>query len=171
DPGIHLLAEDAVAPRTRPRVAEAECQRIAELSRLERRVQRLVHELAVETEIAGDDQRGFVVLEPRQSVDDRAQRDVIGARRGRRADREGERPDHARQHDLLGRRRGARRIHPSDRDPLVSEASRGAGDAEAHLRPPAATRSRSCALITYIERMSTTTRNGLRGRDWSSRRY
>ena len=133
DPQVHLLAGNAARPGARARIAEAHGERQARFTGSERRVQRLVDELIVESEVAREHKDRRNVIEPGQSVNDETHRDAIGPRCLRRAHVERERADHPWQDDAFGRCRDARRRHPAFGDAGVRPRVRIAADAEVHL--------------------------------------
>ena len=115
-----------------------ERQRNARVARAERRVERLIEELAVEAEIARERQDDVIVFEPREPVDYETKRDPIDAGCGRSADRKGEGAEHSRQHHLLAGRDDAVLGDPVDADARAGEVRRVAGDREVDLRGAAA---------------------------------
>ncbi len=133
---VRLLSGDPAVPRVRAGVPEVERERRAHLSGLECGMERLVNELAMEAEIAGEDERDIVILEPFEAVDNETKRDAVDARRGGRSHGEGECADAARCHEDLLRRRNPVRADPVDCH--VGEIRRITGDAKVYLHPDAA---------------------------------
>ena len=84
-------------------------------------MERLIEELVVEAEVAGERQYDMVVLEPGQPVDHETKRHSVHARRGGRADREGERAEHPWQHHLFAGRDDAVFREPVDSDARFDE--------------------------------------------------